>query len=80
MYDANINRMKYFQPFENISFYLYVNHTWFKCTILMCKKHKLVIYLFFAWFALSKCGFRSLWCTLNEKVKLYLNNYITIAK
>jgi hypothetical protein len=40
MHDAHISRMKYFEPLENISSYLYMLHMCFKHMTFMCKKHK----------------------------------------
>jgi hypothetical protein len=40
MYDAHINKMEYFDPLENIPFYLYVHHMCFKGMKFVCKQHE----------------------------------------
>jgi hypothetical protein len=40
MFFAHISRMKYFQPLENISSYLFMFHMCFRYMTFMCKKHK----------------------------------------
>jgi hypothetical protein len=62
VHDACISRMKYFQPFENISSYLYMHRTCFKLMISMCKKHKLMEKMISSQFPLSNHGMESLWC------------------